>query len=209
MPAKTSRRNRTAEETRDVLLDAAAQLFRQRGYESTSLKALGAEVGVSASAMYWHFSSKSDLLFAVVERTLLRFHTTLLQELAATDGSPSERIRAFARVYVHTQLNESVDVDAYMSFHATAHIADHLPAEFCRKLMDYEREIYLLLRAAIEEGVAAGDFLVASPSSASFAIIGMCENVQTWYRHGGDADVAATSNQYADYALSIVRARPV
>ncbi|MFA3873070.1 TetR/AcrR family transcriptional regulator [Streptomyces sp. MMCC 100] len=207
MPARTSRRTRTAEETRDVLLDAAAHLFRQHGYESTSLKALGTQVGVSPSAMYWHFSSKSDLLFAVVERTLLRFRDRLVQELAATDGTPRERIRAFVRFYVHTQLNETVDVDAYTSFLATAHIADHLPAEACRQLIGYEREIYALLRTAIEEGIASGEFGVDTPSSAAFAIVGMCENVQTWCRHG-DADAVTTSEQYADYALSIVRTSP-
>ena len=61
-PRGTRPRNR-----REVTLAAASELFRQRGYANVSMGDIAAATNVGASAIYRHFSSKSELLIASVE----------------------------------------------------------------------------------------------------------------------------------------------
>ena len=69
-----TRRAQDKARRRQSLLDAAARLFAAHGYAQVSLADVGAEVGVTAQAIYRHFDSKQHLLGQVlvdVSRTLL------------------------------------------------------------------------------------------------------------------------------------------
>lgn len=75
----------TAEQTRERLLQAAADVFARRGYEGTRVADIAAAAGVSNGALYAHFSSKADLLSAA-----LRTHCPMvLAELFAADPDQS------------------------------------------------------------------------------------------------------------------------
>lgn len=50
----------------DQILQAAARLFAARGYGATGIDDIGAEVGVSGPAIYWHFPGKQALLAAML-----------------------------------------------------------------------------------------------------------------------------------------------
>ncbi|MCU1485633.1 MAG: transcriptional regulator, TetR family [Actinomycetia bacterium] len=69
-------------DTRQRILDAAAELFVERGYEATSLREIAERVGVTKAALYYHFPGKEDLLRALLE-PLEEFQQRLL---ASMDG---------------------------------------------------------------------------------------------------------------------------
>jgi AcrR family transcriptional regulator len=56
--------------TRDRLLDTAARLFAEHGYQSTTMRMVTAEAGANIAAVNYHFGSKQALLAAVVRREL-------------------------------------------------------------------------------------------------------------------------------------------
>jgi AcrR family transcriptional regulator len=75
----------TAEQTRERLLQAAADVFARRGYEGTRVADIATAAGVSNGALYAHFSSKADLLSAA-----LRAHCPMaLAELFAANPDQS------------------------------------------------------------------------------------------------------------------------
>jgi AcrR family transcriptional regulator len=55
---------------RQRLLDCAAQLFREKGYERTTVRDIGAAVGIQSGSIFHHFSSKEDILKAVMSEAL-------------------------------------------------------------------------------------------------------------------------------------------
>lgn len=57
-----------AEATREAILDAAEGLFLERGVSATTLEQIARRAGVTRGAIYWHFSSKPDLLVAMRQR---------------------------------------------------------------------------------------------------------------------------------------------
>ena len=58
-----------AEETRERILDAALRLFRERGFEQTTMRDVAAEAGVATGAAYYYYRSKQDLVMAFYLRT--------------------------------------------------------------------------------------------------------------------------------------------
>ncbi|HEX6360034.1 ScbR family autoregulator-binding transcription factor [Actinophytocola sp.] len=61
-----SRQDR-AERTRNLILDAAAEVFEARGFAGASLSDILARAGVTKGALYFHFESKEELAKALVE----------------------------------------------------------------------------------------------------------------------------------------------
>src|ERR1044072_9138556 len=56
-----------AEQTRSTIITAAADLFDQHGYESTSLSDIVEHAQVTKGALYFHFAAKEDLAHAIME----------------------------------------------------------------------------------------------------------------------------------------------
>lgn len=52
----------TPEETRRLLLDAAAYVFEREGYDGATVSAIAAEAGLTSGALYTHYSGKAELL---------------------------------------------------------------------------------------------------------------------------------------------------
>jgi AcrR family transcriptional regulator len=70
-PAHLIERRQTskAEETRNRILDAALRLFRERGFEQTTMREIASEAGVATGAAYYYYRSKEELVMAFYVRT--------------------------------------------------------------------------------------------------------------------------------------------
>src|SRR5262245_29791087 len=82
--------------TRDQILDAATRLIHLRGYQSTSLDDVLKESGVGKGNFYYHFRSKEELGYAIIERvTHGLIERTLEPILGDAAGDPLAQIDAF------------------------------------------------------------------------------------------------------------------
>lgn len=79
--------------SRDRILDAAAEIAAERGYEGTSIALVSAKCGLPASSIYWHFKDKDDLIAAVIERS---FGHWVSAWQFPDEGEPAERLSAAA-----------------------------------------------------------------------------------------------------------------
>jgi AcrR family transcriptional regulator len=62
-----SHETRAPRDTRTEILDVAAEMFSERGYEATSLREIAERLGITKAALYYHFRSKEDIMRALVE----------------------------------------------------------------------------------------------------------------------------------------------
>ena len=85
-------RVRTEEKRREIIR-IAARLFDELGYERASMSAIAARVGGSKATLYGYFSSKEDLLRAVLERDVSEEGDRLMQELLSEKDLRSGLIR--------------------------------------------------------------------------------------------------------------------
>jgi AcrR family transcriptional regulator len=85
---------------RDELLSASLRVFARRGYRDAGVDEIAAEAGYSKGALYWHFSSKEELLMALLEERVdapLRDRVALLASAPVERDMSVEATRAFAQ----------------------------------------------------------------------------------------------------------------
>lgn len=86
---------------RQELMAAAAHLFNQRGYDATSMRDIAREAGMLAGSMYYHFSSKDELIIATYEEGRRLLITSLLEAIEGVED-PWERLTAAAVAHMNT-----------------------------------------------------------------------------------------------------------
>lgn len=94
--------------SREELLAAALRVFARRGYRQAAVDEIAAEAGYSKGVVYWHFSSKEELLLALLDELIdapVREMVALLESAPPELDLSLEATRAFAR-----QLNSQRDV---------------------------------------------------------------------------------------------------
>ncbi len=70
------RKRANGEASRERILDAAAVIAGERGFEGTSINLVSKNSGLPASSIYWHFADKDELIAAVIDRSFQRWLTT-------------------------------------------------------------------------------------------------------------------------------------
>jgi AcrR family transcriptional regulator len=84
-----------ADERRTEILEAAQRLFMSRGYDATTVNDLISEVGISKGAFYHHFSSKDDVLSALVWNMAEQGLAVLSPIFEREDLTPLEKLKSF------------------------------------------------------------------------------------------------------------------
>lgn len=84
--------------TRDAVVEAAVLLFNQQGYDRTSMNEIAAVLGITKPALYYHFTSKEEILLVGIQRAS-EIIQVALDTSAKADASAVERIETFVRAY--------------------------------------------------------------------------------------------------------------
>ena len=95
-------RERRASEREDLqrtILDAAASVFLEHGYEGFSMRRVAEQIGYSATTLYRYYDSKDHLLYAIVQEGFRRFGAQLKQA-AAKKSKPVDQLKAVCAAYV-------------------------------------------------------------------------------------------------------------
>jgi AcrR family transcriptional regulator len=85
---RAGRRSARDGDARGALLEAAAEVFAERGYRDASVDDVAARAGYSKGALYWHFDSKDDLFLALVEE---RIDAPTREMIELLESAPPER----------------------------------------------------------------------------------------------------------------------
>jgi AcrR family transcriptional regulator len=186
------------EAARQMLL-AAVDAFATRGYSATTTREIAQRTGMSPAAVYVHYSSKVELLYAVCLAGGRSVLETVEQALGQVTGAP-DRLRAF--------------VAAFVAWHARNHTlarviqyeARALEPEQFDAVDALQRRCERLLRAELRRGVAGGEFEIDDQGSAATAILSLGIDVARWYHPKAPAP-AKLGARYADLAERMVASR--
>jgi AcrR family transcriptional regulator len=193
------------EQTRERIIRVATALFYERGYRGTSLAAIARQVGISAPALYWHFSSKREVCFTAVYEELNRFVQSL--KAAAQGPSPPAQLARFVRSYVLLKLkqNEWLREPGAAGTYRQLHQA--LTQSQKERVNALQRQAFDLLRAILADGSQAGTFTFDDLTATTFAVITLCEYVFAWVRPGGRLTPDAVADIYQRLVLTMVGAK--
>jgi len=95
------RKNASDVSSRDAILNAAVELFAERGYHATSMREIAQKVGVVAAAIYNHFPGK-DAIFVELGNRYFDAIYPALQAARNSDGDAATRLAAMVAASVTT-----------------------------------------------------------------------------------------------------------
>ena len=86
---------------RDRIMDEAATLFLQQGYDATSLRHIADVAGMKAGSIYYHFASKDELLTEILRRGISVMDTAFDEAERSTAGrAPKVRVETHVRAHL-------------------------------------------------------------------------------------------------------------
>jgi len=171
--------------TRQSILDSALTVFGESGFRSGSLRGVAEQVGMSEAGLLHHFSSKSALLAAVLER---RDEQTRAQ-FGWDDGGGRGALRATVDLVEHTASTPGV-VELFCTLSAEATTPSH-PAHAW--FTERYATTTAFFRAAFEELSARGELREGvEPAAASRAVVALMDGLQIqWLLDRDSVDMAA------------------
>jgi AcrR family transcriptional regulator len=164
--------------TRDEILEAAAQIFRQKGFHAASMNEIARAVNLKKASLYHHVSSKQEILLALLNQGL-DILIARMQEVMELDIPPAEKLHRAMQCYLGA-LTEYRDL-------STVLLMEHrsLQSDYHARHIQRRDRFEGLWHDLIREGVSQGVFQVADPSLAAKALLGVMNWMITWYRPDG------------------------
>ena len=186
---------------RDRIIEAASDLFYERGFARTTLDAIAERIGANKPFIYQFFESKHELLAAVVTDEVKRV-IKLLDEFQSQKTSARECLHGFIGSWVAENIEfRKIAVIFWQEYH---HFTPEIQSE-TRKL---QKILNRKLIDLIESGRRSGEFHVDNPRLAAFALAGLAQWIPRWYRPEGDIKPAEIREYFAGQALRIVGCAP-
>ncbi len=164
--------------TRDEILDAAAQIFRQKGYHATSMQDIANAVKLQKASLYYHVNSKQEILLMILDRAL-DILIARMQEVMAMPLSPEEKLRQAMIAYFQIML-EQRDLASVLLLEYRS-----LEPEFRQRHIPRRDHYEHLWRELLNEGKNQRIFHVSDIALAARFLLGVMNWTITWYREDG------------------------
>jgi AcrR family transcriptional regulator len=185
-----------AEATSGRVLVAAAQLFRERGYASSTTRELSARLGINKASLYYHISSKDELLYGICIESLRRVHEEVAAAVEA-EADSRERIRALVRAHLHSMLTD-LDMHATMLLEGKALTGDK--ANDVQAARDrYEQLVVQTVAKAQRAGVLRRDI---TARHLTLGLLNLLNWTMAWYKPEGGLTPAELADILSDLYLN-------
>ena len=180
--------------TREKILEAAAQIFSQKGYHATSMSDIAGAVNLQKASLYHHVDSKQEILLSLLDEALElvigRISDVLAQPIPAT-----EKLKVAMITYL-TTLADQRDLAAIL-------LLEHrsLNPELQVQHLPHRDHFESLWRDLIQMGVDDGSFICEDVPMTTRALMGVMNWAITWYRSDGALSISKIADQYAELIL--------
>ena len=179
--------------TRDRILEEAAKLFTEKGYEATSVQDLAQALGLSKAALYHHFGSKEEILYEI---SLLALKGLVAAgEKALEVADPKAALLRFMEAHArYFEENRPFFVAMLQGLQSLS--PEHREATV--RLRDRHEEN---LRAILRRGVEQGVFREVDVALAGRAVLSMLNWMIRWFRPDGPMRAEEVARAYHDLIL--------
>ena len=185
-----AKRERRKEARPGELIQAALELFVEKGFAATRSEEVAVRAGVSKGTLFLYFQSKEDLLKAVITENLAGRFTEWNAEFESFEGSTPDMLRYCTRVWwervgatpisglTKLMLSEGNNFPELAAF--------------------YRREVvepgHALMRRILQRGIDRGEFLAVDVDHAIYAVVApmiflfLAQHSATWVEHDAAFD---------------------
>lgn len=185
---------------RKAMMNAAAELFAERGFAGTNLRDLADVLGVSRPGLYYHFPNKEKILEALIEEVTFTIADRFSDIASQVDRDPEDSLRKLMQIATGWVLENPV------LFRVLDRSDADLPPDLRGRHETLKRAILANFTDIIERGISSGKFRPIDPHIAALTILGMRNWAAWWYKPEGRLPKNEVANTIAEMAVrSILR----
>lgn len=190
------------------IADAAVELFYRQGATATSVREITAACGLTAGALYNHFSSKEQLLFVLIRDTHRLADEGLEAAITAAEATAAAQLAAAVRYLVWRAAGPRKQSLVANREYTT------LPPDARDEVKAIRRRMRGRFADILFAGCRAGDFTLPgaqdrmSAALTATAIATLCANISEWTRENYPVPLTDLQDRYVDMALRLAGDRP-
>jgi AcrR family transcriptional regulator len=163
---------------REDLLRVCARLFRERGFDGTTIRDISGAAGMHSGSPFYHFPSKQEMLLAVMEQGLAE-GLRKSEAVCAEELPPEEKFRRLVRVHLGTILEDGNDFIPVLLYDWRSLTPTN------RRRVTALRDRYDALWQKMLDELARAGRLKGDAQLARLFILGAVNWSAKWYRAGG------------------------
>ena len=196
--ARAARRGRPGYD-KESLLRVAVKVFNERGYDGTSMDDLSKRLGITKSAIYYHVSSKDELLQLAVDHALDGLFAAA-GEATAMEGRAIDRLEHLVRASVAVLADRLPFVTLLLRVRGNTRVE--------RAALARRREFDHLVSELVAQAEADGDIRPdIDPAIGARLLFGMVNSLVEWYRPRGRTGAAELADAVCAMAFDGLRIR--
>lgn len=163
---------------REVIIETAVQLFKQKGYPVTTMQDIANEMNCTKAALYYYFSSKEEILMEIMDQVMTiaekKIELVLDKEL-----NPPQTLKAILKGHILSVFEQP----AYMTvFFFDEHFLSENNMEAIRsRRRKYEEKIF----GVVSRGIKEGYLEPVEIKPIVYGLLGMCNWMVQWYQPSG------------------------
>jgi AcrR family transcriptional regulator len=160
---------------KDLILEKAASMFRQKGFAATSMRDLAETVGIEAASLYNHIRSKNEILEAICFDVANRFNTNMAAIEAGTQSS-IVKIETLLRFHIRQMIEKYEEV--YVSDREWKHLEDPYLSNFQNQRSAYRKKF----ASIIEDGIQKNEIRKIDAPTAVLIMLHAVSGIESWHR---------------------------
>ncbi|HLZ17967.1 MAG TPA: TetR/AcrR family transcriptional regulator, partial [Smithellaceae bacterium] len=156
-------------ESRNHILDAALNLFAQKGYAATTVREIVDAAGITAPSLYYYFGNKEGLYME-----LMQTHCAMIDEVLAQQSPTSESARLRLKNLVGKIFLHVVEDRNFFRLMFTIYYGPSQGAPYC-DFISYHVKFHAAIKKILDEGIASGEFQPGNSGHMTLIIRGVVQ----------------------------------
>ena len=185
------------------ILLAASELFRQKGYNSTTVEDIATKTGLLKGSLYCYFESKEDILAQITKGPIeecLEKITEIKDSDLKWDKKISEALKTHLNMW-HAYYGAVFIVLSEFYVDVNSAVGEYI--------VDLFDQYKVVISDIIHQGVEAGEIRNdLDPTIMFYSLLGMCSWMYKWYSPDGRLPVETIAEQFAAIFIEGAKARP-
>lgn len=184
----------TTQTKKQQIYEAAARLFRDKGYSATSMRHLAEAVALKASSLYNHIGSKEELLRDICFENAHKYLSGL-QAIAMTRDSNLDKIKSLIDLHLDMATEDITSVTAFND--EWRHLSEPWLSDFIQLRKDYEKGFLEILEA----GMNAGEIHRADAHTLLYTILSSIRWLYDWRKPEKPMDTERIKQQISNFLV--------
>ena len=177
------------------ILKEAARLFYGKGYSASSMEDIADAVGMKKGSLYYHISSKEQLLFEIMDRFSEKVQGLITPLLDSDEMSSADKIRQAIKGHLSTLDTDIFAVKVFLLEYRA------LGDDYRHRVLEGRATYETAFRRLVAEGIERGEFVDVDVAIATRSILGMCNWATQWYSPSGGQSTDEIASIFADIIL--------